>query len=88
MVFTSLKSFLGSLFIGRYLNDIQENIDKLSFLYYQTNSETIKKQIEPRINFLQDLLWLFKNASISKRKIIKIIKEIKKTLLNMRFFPY
>ncbi|MHA1688965.1 MAG: hypothetical protein ACTSYC_12750 [Promethearchaeota archaeon] len=88
MVLTWIKSLLSSLFIDRYLNDIQENIDKLNFLYYQTNSEVIKNQIEPRINFLQDLLWLFRNTSINKRKIIKIIKEIKKTLLNMRFFPY
>ena len=88
MVLTWIKSLLSSLFIDRYLNDIQENIDKLNFLYYQTNSEVIKNQIEPRINFPQDLSWLFRNTSINKRKIIKIIKEIKKTLLNMRFFPY
>ncbi len=88
MIANYLKQIIAPVFFKKSLNYLKESMSKLNLIFYKTNSLAIRDQIEPRISFLKDILWLFQNSSLKKRKIVKIINEIKDSLTNMIDLPY
>lgn len=82
------KQLIEPLYYRKHMNSLNEDISKLHLIFYKTKSKTIRDQIEPRLAFLKDLMWLFQNKKIKKRKVVKIIQQVKESLARMMDFMY